>query len=179
MKKGTTKKDAKKAVVLSDATIKDMMKDQEEIVEIVASAMPEKTIAEKQIEMLFSILDNQQFAMPFFSQALYEALIVSGKAKNLASAQRMSGYESLPYIFPYDEKFKEKGFSGSRGRMFASCVLGLTADQIITFDMYNRKLEGTQEKKKNVHRKLLAISKAYFPLLHDNRKTLYPIEKFK
>jgi hypothetical protein len=187
MKKTVTKKSSKKGIKevcftayqLDQMKIASAVKEVKEVKEIVENAMPEKSAVEKQIELLFSILDNQQFAMPFFSEALYEVLILQGKVKNIASVQRLSGDESFPYIFPYDEKYQEKGFSGSRGRCFLACCIGLSADQLITFDLYNRKLEGTQERKKNIHRKILAISKAYFPKLHDSRKVLYPISKFK
>jgi len=127
--------------------------------------------------LVLTSLDDTLVTIPFVSERMIEVLYAENKIVNFPEKERKSGYESLPFTLPYDEKFQDKGFSGSRGRVFLSLLCNFPVSQIIAFDMYNRKIEQTQLRKRNIKRKINAIAKAYFPYL--DVKTLYPNQLFK
>lgn len=130
-------------------------------------------------EMLLANINRQDFVMPFFSDLMYATLLTEGKVVNFPELLRQSNYNSLPSLMPYNEEYNQRGFAMSRGRVFMSLCLNKSADDIIAFDVYNRKLENSQVKHANIHRKILAVAKAYFPEIHKQIKTLYPKSAFK
>lgn len=142
----------------------------------------ELTDEEKQVQfkdLLLSNINKHDFVCSFFSDLMYATLITENKVVNFPSLSRQSNYNSLPSLMPYNEEHQARGFAMSRGRVFMSLCLGKSASDIIAFDVFNRKLENSQVKHSNIHRKILAVSKAYFPLLHKDIKTLYPKASFK
>jgi hypothetical protein len=142
----------------------------------------ELTEQEKQVQfkdLLLANINKSDFVMPFFSDLMYATLLTENKVINFPALSRQSNYNSLPSLMPYNEEFQQRGFAMSRGRIFMCLCLNKSASEIISFDIYNRKLENSQLKHANIHRKILAVSKAYFPLIHKEIKTLYPKSAFK
>ena len=152
-------------------------------IEIIQESKPaELTEQEKQVQFKDALLANinkYDFVMPFFSDIMYATLLIEKKVVNFPELSRQSNYNSLPSLMPYNEEYQARGFAMSRGRIFMSLCLNKSTDDIIKFDVYNRKLENSQVKHSNIHRKLLAVSKAYFPLIHAQVKVLYPKSAFK
>lgn len=164
------KEDAKKAIEI----VKEV-RDENESIEIAVLEEDEKQFK----EMLLSNINKSEFVCPFFSDLMFATLITEGKVVNFPSLSRQSNYNSLPSLMPYNPEYDKKGFAGSRGRIMLSLCLNKSALDIIAFDVFNRKLENSQVKHSNIHRKLLAVSKAYFPEIHKQVKTLYPKASFK
>jgi len=162
MKKSATKKISKKSKITPEIT------PENPIVETPEIALK---------ELLLSALSNNSFVMPFFSEDMFYTLLLEGKIKNIPTSNRVSNYESLPFIMPYDSEYKQRGFAGSRGRVFFSIATDKTPLDLIEFDLTNRQLENRQLRKRNIKRKIQAIGKAYFPIV--NIKEKYPIAMFK
>ena len=131
-------------------------------------------------QRLLASLDSTEFALPFFSEVMYNMLVEEGKLVNVPEKERGSKYYSLPSIMPYDAEEKKRGFSGKRGRMFYSLCLGKDSEFVKDLETFNRKKEGNNRLEPLLYRRTLAaMAKGYFPTIHKDFKTLYPIVHFK
>lgn len=131
-------------------------------------------------EKLLANLNSPELEIPFFSEVMFNMLAEEGKIVNAPGSVRVSHYHSLPSQMPYDPEQQARGFGGKRGRMFFSLCLNKSADEVIQLETFNRKKEGNNRLEPILYRRTLAaMAKGYFPEIHKEFKTKYPINLFK
>jgi hypothetical protein len=197
-KKAASKKSKKVEQEAIMETVEEMVLPSEETVEaapviktvetpvvVEATETPDgKPSVEEQLlafkEKLLANLNSPELELPFFSEVMFDMIAEEGKIVNAPGAIRVSQYHSLPSQMPYDPEQKSNGFGGKRGRMFFSLCMNKSADEVIQLETFNRKKEGNNRLEPILYRRTLAaMAKGYFPEIHKEFKTKYPIGLFK